>query len=174
MTKKRILLSVDQYPELPDYDAHVPVVEVVDRYITTTLVPMIGAQYLPDLKALEDATREDVERYLSKNVGPCRKLEARGDYYAVATPEWLEMIGSTREVWETHIADRAEFEDLCAGECYVAELQELVTWHADGHEDRTQWETVESMFGLYGMEDAELTAHDYYGDDVEVVWEWEA
>lgn len=185
--QRRIRVATDEYPDVPDWDAHVPVIWV--PFIGPGVQFCVGKDYLPDLGVLRRARGslgwELMERWLNIFVGPTRRLNGGDDrdgyYYAVVTPEWQEMTGLTDE----HLAEatltlkdsilnaRMPFEDYLDGEVFIIVPEVLVTWTSDDNRTEERWEDDPDNFavhGYYGREHVESTCADEY-PGIDVVWE---
>lgn len=164
--KYRAVVIYDDVPDFPETDCMPPLLRVNSR--TAERVGHAGMTaenaasafmcYYGTHKGVEVFERyariflsaQHVETY---NIGLCNEY----GYIAYDTPEWRKYAGL-----ETVPADSrylAEVKAYCTGETYAVELQRRVTWTADveGLAPMVTWETLESVYGYYGM-DAALEA----------------
>jgi hypothetical protein len=92
--------------------------------------------------------------------------------YAIAPRHWREAMGLTDKYLAEHpdVDVSPSFGDLPAyfdGDVWVVVHERKVVWTSDRGETRDEWDTFDSVGGIYGSEYVEEAAREYFGGESE-------
>ena len=165
----RVVLAIHEQPEAPYNDGGFPVIQMphVPGYRGNNVAQLTElTSYILPASLVEAAAKwhhepDTLERFARIFYGATSfawadDIDRDASYIALNPADWRESVGVDAD----NPAELDEVRAWLTGEVYGYEIQVRVNWspNVDGFDPKETWETIDSLWGLYGREYARETA----------------